>query len=200
MKDRTNRVLPMVGDTVLTLPQTLSLTTEDIHRDRGNVEQVVKDLYGKLRAPLASYAYHLVGSTRDAEDLVQIAFIQLFDQLEHDREIDNLRGWLYRVVHNLAIEQVRRHDRRDSLLQKWFVDRGALTPDSVESPEEELIRRQEIENALAVLNERERHSLVLRAEGLSYQEIGDVLEISPKSVSVYLARGLKKLHEDINQK
>ncbi len=190
----------MVGDTALTLPETLSLRTDDIRRGRTNAEEVVKDLYARLREPLASYAYHLVGSTRDAEDLVQIAFIQLFDQLEHGREIENLRGWLYRVVHNLAIEHVRRHDRRDSLLQRWFVDRGALTPDSIESPEEELIRREEIENALAFLNERERHSLVLRAEGLSYQEIAAILETSPKSVSVYLARGLKKLHEHKKQK
>jgi len=203
MKDRINKAPPMVGDTVLTLPQTFSLRTEDTRRDRRNVEEIVKDLYDKLRAPLASYAYHLVGSTRDAEDLVQVAFIQLFDQLEHDGEIDNLRGWLYRVVHNLAIENVRQHDRRDSLLQKWFVDRGALTPESVESAEDEFIRREEIENALAGLNERERHSLVLRAEGLSYQEIADILEISPKSVSVYLARGLKKFesrHENNNHR
>ena len=54
------------------------------------------------------------------------------------------------------------------------------------------MRQQEIKRALSVLAERERHCLMLRAEGLSYQEIGEVLEISAKSVSVYLARGLKK--------
>jgi RNA polymerase sigma factor (sigma-70 family) len=54
------------------------------------------------------------------------------------------------------------------------------------------MRLQEIEQALGLLAERERHCLMLRAEGLSYQEIGDVLEISAKSVSVYLARGLRK--------
>jgi RNA polymerase sigma-70 factor (ECF subfamily) len=201
MNDTKNRAGPMVGETVLTLPQTFSLRTEDIRRGRRDVEEVVADLYGKLRTPLVSYVYHLVGTTRDAEDLVQVAFIQLFDQLEHDGEIDNLRGWLYRVVHNLAIEHARQHDRRGSLLQKWFADRGALTPESVESAEEGFIRREQIENALVVLNERERHSLVLRAEGLSYQEIADVLEISVKSVSVYLARGLKKFeskHENNN--
>lgn len=193
----------MTGESVLSLPQTFGLTIEDIRRSRRDVKEVVTELYVKLRAPLVSYVYHLVGSTRDSEDLVQVAFIQLFDQLEHDGEIDNLRGWLYRVVHNLAIEHVRQHDRRGSLLQKWFADRGALTPESVESAEEELIRREQIENALAALNERERHSLVLRAEGLSYQEIAEILEISVKSVSVYLARGLKKFeskHENNNQK
>src|SRR6266545_2390821 len=147
MKDRISKDPPMVGDTVLTLPQTFSLTTEDIRRDRRNVEQVVKDLYGKLRAPLASYAYHLVGSTRDAEDLVQIAFIQLFDQLSLNIEIRNVRGWLFRVVHNLAVENASRLDRREALIQKWLPDRREPVTDS-RSAEDCLIRREQIENAL----------------------------------------------------
>jgi len=192
MNEPLDQEAPMTGEGVLTLPQTLSLRTEDIRRGRRGVEEVVTDLYSKLRAPLVSYVYHLVSSTRDAEDLVQVAFIQLFDQLAHNGEIENLGGWLYRVVHNLAIEHVRQHDRRGSLLQQWFADRGALSAESVESAEDAFVRREQIENALAKLNERERHSLLLRAEGLSYQEIADILEISVKSVSVYLARGLKK--------
>src|SRR5258705_659944 len=192
MNDKINKAVLMTGETVLTLPQSCSLRTEIIRGDRRDVEEFITDLYDKLRVPLLSYVYYLVGSTRDGEDLVQVAFLTLFDQLEHNGEIANVRGWLYRVVHNLAIEHVRRHDRRGSLLQKWFADRGALTPESVESAEDDFIRREQIENALGVLNERERHSLMLRAEGLSYQEIADILEISVKSVSVYLARGLKK--------
>ena len=88
------------------------------------------------------------------------------------------------------------------LLQKWFADRGALSAESVESAEDAFVRREQIETALQMLNERERHSLLLRAEGLSYQEIADILEISVKSVSVYLARGLKKFeskHANNNQ-
>ena len=54
--------------------------------------------------------------------------------------------------------------------------------------------------SLELLNEKEQRCLMLRAEGLSYQEIADVLETTAKSVSVYLARGLKKFeskNEDI---
>ena len=190
----------MIGDTVLALPQTISLRSEDIRRGRRDAREVVNDLYRQLRAPLASYVYHLVGSTRDAEDLVQIAFIQLFDHLEHDGEIENLRAWLYRVVHNLAVDQARQSDRRSTLMQQWFADRGALSPVAVESAEEEFIRREKIEQALATLNERERHALLLRTEGLSYQEIANVLEISVKSVSVYLTRGLKKYESNHENK
>ncbi len=179
-----------MNDSVLPLPQTFSLNFDDIRRGSRNAEEVVTDLYAKLRPQLLSYVYHLVGSTQEADDLVQIAFLQLFDQLHQKTEIENLRGWLYRVVHNLAIEQGRRLDKRESLIERWFSPNDATV--DAHSVEEELIRREQIEKSLAMLNERERHCLMLRVEGLSYQEIADVLETSAKSVSVYLARGLKK--------
>jgi RNA polymerase sigma-70 factor (ECF subfamily) len=182
----------MMQSSAFPLVNAFGIEIDDIRRGNRGVEEVVTDLYAKLRTSLLSYVYHLVGSTRDAEDLVQVAFLQLFDQLKQGNDIQNVRGWLYRVVHNLAIEQARRHDRRGSLLHKWFADSSASATELVEPAEEDLIRREQIEKALEVLNERERHSLMLRAEGLSYQEIAEILEISAKSVSVYLARALKK--------
>jgi len=160
----------------------------DTRRSGQSTEEVVTALFQQLRPSLVSYAYHLTGSSRDAEDLVQIAFLQLFDQLSHRSDIRNLRGWIYRAVHSLAISNVR-GEQRGALISEWFSD--VETTDS-QTAEQTLIRRQEIERALSLLGERERHCLMLRAEGLSYQEIGDVLEISAKSVSVYLARGLRK--------
>ena len=77
---------------------------DDIRREKPNAEEVVTDFYVKLRPSLLAYVYHLVSSSRDAEDLVQVAFLQFFDYLRQEREIQNPRGWLYRVVHNLAIE------------------------------------------------------------------------------------------------
>jgi RNA polymerase sigma-70 factor (ECF subfamily) len=132
----------------------------------------------------------MVGTTGEAEDLVQIAFLKLFDQLKRSAEIQNLRSWLYRVVHNLAIDQVRRKGIHESAVAEWLSQRALA--DNPRSAEHDLIQRQRIARSLTALNERERHCLTLRAEGLSYQEIADVLAISAKAVSVYLARGLKK--------
>ena len=179
----------MDEDFALPLSRAFAMDEPDTRRSgRGN-EEIVTALYEELRPALLGYAYHLTGSTREAEDLVQIAFLQLFDQLMRRAEIRNVRGWIYRAVHSLAINQVTRSRRHDSLIKEWLADGFAEDPQSVE---EALAQRQEIENALQLVNERERHCLMLRAEGLSYQEIADVLEISAKSVSVYLARGLKK--------
>jgi len=177
-------------DETLSLPQPISLSLDDIRRGNSDPAEVVTDLYVKLRPALVSYVYHLTGSSRDAEDVVQIAFLQLFDRLNEKTEIHNIRGWIYRVVHNIAIDDVRQTGRRQTIFKKWFPDYESQIDDK--TAEDALLKRELIERALAMLNEREQRCLMLRAEGLSYQEIAEVLEISAKSVSVYLARGLKK--------
>jgi RNA polymerase sigma-70 factor, ECF subfamily len=177
-------------DSVLLLPQAPGLNIEELHGDNRKVEDVVTDLYARLRPSLLSYSYYVVGSSGDAEDLIQTAFLRLFDQLNQQTEIQNVRAWLYRVVHNLAVEHAKQSDRRASLLRGWLTDRE--TASGLVSAEENLIRREQIERCLAKLSERERHALMLRAEGLRYSEIAEILQISQKSVSVYLARGLKK--------
>ncbi len=169
------------------LPRCLSLNPDETRREPW--EEVLIPLYERLRPALVGYVFRVTGSVEHAEDIVQAAFLRLFEMLRDGPGIDNPRAWLYRVTHNLAIDGARQVQTRSALLQEWeTVD---ALPDN-QSPEDAAIRRQAIANALGLLNERERHCLLLRAEGLTYQEIGDTLGISAKSVSVYLVRGLKK--------
>lgn len=184
----------MNKDNALPLPQSISLEEEVekkvSHHKHQSVENLVTDVYEKLRPALLNYSYQLIGSTGEAEDIVQIAFIKFYDQLIQRSEIRNVRGWLYKVVHNLTVNHLCRSARKEHLNQEW----GAEHIVEIESgsAEENLIQRQQIERALSLLNEKERHCLMLRVEGLSYKETSEVLEISVKSVSVYLTRGLKK--------
>ena len=147
-----------------------------------------------MRGALLSYAYQIVGTTGEAEDLVQLAFLKLFDQTQQTAMIENQRSWLYRVIHNQAIDLLRRRERQEAATIYWLQQREF--DDRTVSSEEDLIRKQRIAMSLGNLNERERHCLLLRAEGLSYKEIADVVGISAKAVSVYLARGLKKFEAD----
>ncbi len=180
----------MAQEHILNLSRVFGAEQTDNLRRSQQLEDRVVELYATMRPSLLGYAYHVVGSTGDAEDLVQNAFLKLFDQLKRDANIQNLRSWLYRVVHNLAIDHVRRKGSRESTQAEWLALRS-LT-ETVHSAEYDLIQKQRIAGSLKALNERERHCLMLRAEGLSYVEIGDVLGLSQKSVSVYLSRGLKK--------
>ncbi len=130
------------------------------------------EAYVSVRPALLSYLYHIVGSTGEAEDVVQITFLKLFDQLQKNAEILELRGWLYKVAHNLAIDSLWCHGREESASTEWL---DGLTA-AGDSAEDRMIRRQQVRQILNGLNERERRCLMLRAEGLSYKEIGDVLD------------------------
>lgn len=173
----------------LNISEVMPLEDSQRHRGTQRLEEVVVDLYATMRTPLLSYAYHVAGPSGDAEDLVQIAFLKLFDQLQSRAPIENVRSWLYRVVHNAAIDQLRHQGRQDFLVSEWLAESVAAPS----SAEQDLILRQRIAQSLSLLNERERHCLMLRADGLSYKEISEVLSISVKAVSVYLVRGLKKI-------
>ena len=124
----------MEEDFALPLPRVLAMNEVDARRSGDSNEEIVTALYEQMRPALLGYVYHLTGSVRDAEDLVQIAFLQLFDQLGRRSEIRNVRGWIYRAVHNLAINQITRSQRRDSLIKEWLAeDAGRMGSGKAES-------------------------------------------------------------------
>jgi RNA polymerase sigma-70 factor (ECF subfamily) len=181
----------MDQENTLKLTQVFGFEQADSPRRSEQLEETIVELYASMRPSLLGYAYQIVGSTGEAEDLVQIAFLKLFDQMNRKAHILNVRSWLYRVIHNLAIDHIRRKGIHEVAVAEWLSNRS-LNENSRSTTEDDMIRQQRIAQSLEILNERERYCLTLRAEGLSYQEIGDVLGISHKAVSVYLSRGLKK--------
>ena len=174
---------------VLNLSQVFGFEQAEAQR-RQDPEELVVELYASMRSSLLGYAFQLIGSTGESEDLVQMAFLKLFDQITRNSKILNVRSWMYRVVHNLAIDHIRRKGIHDVAVNEWLQARTQNETSC--TTEDHLIQKQQISQSLTILNERERHCLMLRAEGLSYQEIGSVIGISEKAVGVYLARGLKK--------
>jgi RNA polymerase sigma-70 factor (ECF subfamily) len=168
-------------------------------RRTDRLDAVLVEVYARMRPAVVAYVYRLVGSTSDAEDILQTAFLSLWDQLQRGAEIRNARSWIYRVVHNLAIDQVRARDRRETSESMFAADQDAAHASAERSGEAALVLRSELAHAMSVLSPRERECLLLRAEGLSYQEIADVLQTSAKAVSVHLTRGLRKFahhHDD----
>lgn len=149
------------------------------------------ETYRAMRPALVSYVNRIVRSTADAEDIVQGTFLRAFHYIQENK-VDNLRNWLYRVAHNLAIDALRKNGLHNEI---WLQETQHAPATRDVSPEEGSIRNQFLERALKSLNERERACLLLRAEGLSYAEVGEVVGISAKAVSVYLARAVKKVRK-----
>lgn len=175
-----------VGDK---LPPPQNATEDGGALSADGLQEKLVALYGKLRPALLNYVRQMVRSLADAEDIVQTAFLKTFDQAQFNR-IENLRSWIYRVAHNLAIDSIRRASIHEQAVSEW-VHRNRLK--TAITAEQASINQQAVERALSSLNERERACLLLRAEGFRYEEIAEVLGTSSKSVSVYLARAAKKV-------
>jgi RNA polymerase sigma-70 factor (ECF subfamily) len=150
--------------------------------------EVVK-LFDQLRGGLLRYILHFGLPLADGEEIVQETFLALFRHLRDGKPDDNLRGWVFRVAHNLALKR-RAASRSDEAID----DR--LFADAAPNPEDQAANRQRRTRLLAVLRalpEQDRRCLYLRAEGLRYREIASTLGMSLGAVSLSLGRSLARL-------
>lgn len=130
-----------------------------------------------------------------AQDVAQEAFLALFHHVRLDRPRDNLRGWLFKVAHNLALKHRQKVTRRDAGFLP-DVDLASLLVDPALNPEQRLAEEQHQLRLHAVwkaLPERDRQCLSLRAEGLKYRDIAGVVGISLGSVAKSVSRSLARL-------
>ncbi len=159
------------------------------------VEEVI-DLFNQFRNPLLRYVLAFGLSMHDAEEVVQEVFLALFQHLSLGKARTNLKGWVFRVAHNLALKQRVRNGRSQRVHSQ---ESGAEQYFARElNPEEELAGeqwRQRLMEAVDGLPETDRCCLYLRAEGLRYRQIAEVLGISLGGVSLSLARSLNRLSE-----
>ena len=129
----------------------------------------------------------------DTEDVVQDVFLSLFRHVQRGRPRSNLRGWVFRVAHNLALKHQRKLRRYPVEWDDAFM---AERVDASANPEEQASRRQGLRRLLSVLRalpERDRRCLCLRAEGLRYREIAGALGMSLGAVSKALTRALNRM-------
>lgn len=170
-------------------------------RSASRLEQKVSELFELLRDPIYRYVCRLIGKRAEAEDLTQETFLRLYDSLQKGHAMGNVRPWLYRVAHNLAIDWLRQQGR----LEQIEADTSPLATalDAAPNAEQRLLARercQRLRTVLAQLSPQQRHCLFLRAEGLGYREIGEVLGIGVSTVATFLGRAIKRLAEAVNER
>lgn len=140
-------------------------------------------------------AYRLTGNPHDAEDLTQDVFVRVFKSI-HNFKPGTLEGWLHRITTNLFLDGARRRQRirMDALSvapeHVWgtAISAGDLHADGVLDAD--------VAAALDDLTPEQRVAVVLcDIEGLSYEEISDVLDIKLGTVRSRIARGRAHLRE-----
>lgn len=158
--------------------------------------QSLAEAFTELREPVSRYLLTLGLAPPEAEEVVQETFLRLCQHLEAKGPQDNVRGWVFRVAHNLARDEYRRRQRRPS--EPLDVDKA-----SGDTPEQQFLvqeRRKRLEAALARLPLHQQHCLHLRAEGLRYREIAEVLNAGVSTVADWIQQALKTLAKECDEK
>jgi RNA polymerase sigma-70 factor (ECF subfamily) len=158
------------------------------------LEAEIIDLFDQFRGRLLRYTLAFGLPPQDGEEIVQEVFLALFCHLRRGRSRRNLRGWIFRVAHNLALKRRQvNHRVQDRVTSDEGVATRQLDPGL--NPEEEMMGSQRQEKLLAILRalpQQDQCCLYLRAEGLTYREIAEVLAMSLGGVSISLTKSLAR--------
>jgi len=168
--------------------------------------ETIQGLFTALEAPLLNYALRLSGERGLAEDLVQEAFMKLHAQFEEVREP---KRWLYRTVHNLALNQRRDSAKIIPLSQvpdssspsHPSYDSAADPADESPLPDEQIIRLEGIglvRLCLETLDARSRELIRLKfTEDLSYKQISERTGLKTGHVGYLLHHALKAIADEL---
>lgn len=138
-----------------------------------------------------------MGATGDqTEDIIQETFLRLISHLDQEGDQRNLPGWIYRVAHNLCIDWHRANQRSYSEGYDEMEIRYGAVADDGPDPEQNVIEQEymaRVSSLLSGLTAQQRSSVLLRAEGIQYDEIGKILRVSMQRAALLVKRGLEKL-------
>ena len=157
------------------------------------------DALGHLDALYAT-ARRLTRDPAEAEDLVQDTYVKAFRNRRRFRAGTNLRAWLFTILHNTFLNDIRRRKGSPVELDGERADRAAgREPAPGPTPEEALLARAtagEVDAALASLPGVFRQAVWLRdAQELPYADIADALQVPIGTVMSRIARGRRLLHD-----
>lgn len=164
-------------------------------RPPAEVELEVLHLFDASSGALARYVATLGVPRPDVEDVTQDVFLALYRHLMRGLPRTHLRGWLYRVAHNLSLKHLRSRSRSRSNIESYLrlASRSANSAGNPEQALSESQRQQRLLSVFHALTPRDRQCLALRAEGLRYREISKVLGMSLGAVAKSVARSMQRL-------
>jgi len=165
----------------------------------GGSQTAYSALVGRYASAAINVAARLVNDRALAEELAQEAFVRAFSRLatyDHERRFSS---WFFQILHNVSVDYLRRR-RVETVSLDALVNAGYAGPadeDPASSPETETERRAlaaALADAVGHLRQDFREAIVLKyKQGLSVDEIAEILGVPVGTVKTYLHRGRKEL-------
>ncbi len=157
--------------------------------DNASAQAALSILYRRYSQRIYTYCRKILGDSTTAEDLLQETFVKLFESGRQQRTIENFPAYLMTIARNLCLSHRARSKRQ-------FVEVEDFHLSSRDVPYEQRELLQLIQASLELLPEDYREAFVLREyNGLSYNEIAEVIGESLDVVKVRIFRAKKKLRD-----
>ena len=174
-----------------------------IDRFKGGDQTAFEEIILKYQDRLYNLCCHMLGNTHEAEDAAQDTFIKVYQKLKDFKPEASLYTWLYRIAVNTCLDYKKR-PFFESIFKKAegdeFVDDAASDWPSPEKLYESKQIGLALHNSIRKLPSKLRTAIVLKEiEGLSYEEIADILEISIGTVKSRISRARDELKKSLKK-
>lgn len=176
-----------------------------IERLKKGEEAAFKEIVESAQGLVYNTALGIVQSPEDAEDVTQEVFVQLYESIKTFKGESKLSTWLYRITVSKAMDHLRKKKRkkRFAYVQSLFGANDQLVHDppdfvhpgvSLDNKE----KAKELFKAIDQLPAKQKIAFTLnRIEGLSYQEISEIMSLTVASVESLLHRARKNLRKNL---
>ncbi len=152
------------------------------------------DFEGTFRAQygrVARVIERVIREPQRAEELAVEVFLKLWRTPRAQGE--KTEGWLYRAAVRKALDELRRRNRRERYERLFGFGGKVATPEDVRAATEV---RQRVRFVLGVIGRRQAEILLLRGEGLSYEELAAALELNAASIGTLLGRAQRAFRKE----
>ena len=176
---------------------------ELVAKSIGGDSDSFNELVLRWERPIYALAYRQIGREEDARDICQETFLRAFRALKGFRSEAKFSSWLYRIAINLSRDWMRRERRTPVVQPPEDVDLMDLAAAREPSESiEDLVARHDlsraVEKAMALLPDDQRTAIVLKEyQGLTFQEIADLVDCPLSTVKTRLYQGLTVLRREL---
>jgi len=168
-----------------------------------------EELIEAYQKKIFNFAYRMIGNYDDAADLAQEALIRIFKSIGGFKEQSSFSTWIYRITTNVCLDEIRKRKNKKeySLDEEVQVDDGQLKRQvmSEDPGPDDIVEREELRsiviNAIDKLPKEQRIVITLRdIQGLSYDEIAQVLDCPDGTVKSRISRARQALKKVLSSK
>lgn len=195
-------VSPVVADSRADVPVAAADDRELVRRAQNLDKEAFEELIRRHQQRVFAVAARILRKREDIEDIAQQVFIKAYFSLKRFDQRAAFSTWLYKITVNECWDLLRKKKVRPLLYEGDLSEeqsRQVTVAEGLQQSSEpdvlgRLEARQRVERLLSGLDERDRLMLIMKeVEGLSIEEIGEVMEINANTVKVRLFRARRRI-------